>query len=96
VTDSPYLRIQKVVDEICTSGIVPPGSRGALFSAIDTLRLRSAPADHVVAAERIAVALHQLDGARNDRDAQREQTMRQTLNVLGEDWMTARMPLARH
>jgi len=69
---------------------------GSLFAAIDSLRLRSAPAEHVTAAERIAVALHQLDGARHDRDLPREQAMRQTLNVLGEDWITSRMPLARH
>jgi hypothetical protein len=96
VADSPYLRIQKVVDDICTQGIVAPGSRGALFAAIDALRLRSAPAEHVTAAERIAVALHQLDGARHDGDLPREQAMRQTLNVLSEDWMISRMPLARH
>jgi hypothetical protein len=96
VTDSPYLRIQKVVHEVSTSGIVAPGSRGALFAAIDALRLRSAPTEHVTAAERIAVALHQFDGARHDRDLTREQAVRQTLNVLSEDWTTARMPLARH
>jgi hypothetical protein len=96
VTTSPYLQIHQVVDEVCTAGRMPAGGRGALFAAIDCLRRRSAPVDHVRAAESISLALHHLESALRDGDSIRQEAARAQLRLLGADWLRSRLPLARH
>jgi hypothetical protein len=96
VTESPYLQIHRLVNEVANGGSIPAGGRGAMFAAIDGLRRRSAPADHVGAAERIAVALHQFDWAVRDQDEARKVAACETLKGLGEDWLRSQLPLARH
>jgi len=87
-----YGAVYCVVKEACISGYITPGLRGRMYNAIDTLKLRKAPADHINIAERISVTLHALEWASVRRDEPRLKADWQALCALEEQWLAAPVP----
>ncbi len=87
-----YTLVYRVLDALKTSSNVAPGLRGSIFSAIDQLRVSSAPAEHVAIAERISATMHQLEWALQKSNGERQARVRQQLSVLNEAWLATPAP----
>jgi hypothetical protein len=82
-----YVTVYELLDQVGFARTVPPGARGRLYSAIDGLRSKAAPAEHVALAERIAVALHRFEWALRNRDEAEIELVQRDLQIAGADWL---------
>jgi hypothetical protein len=89
-----YLQIYSVLDTVCFEGAAKPSAHATIHAAIDELRRRGAPAEHVTAAEKIAVALHKLAWAFPKQVAADVEAARAELQEKGAEWL--RMPIVAH
>lgn len=89
-----YTLVYRVLDALKASSNVAPGLRGSIFSAIDQLRVCSAPAEHVDIAERISATIHELEWALQKSNCERQARVRQQLSALTEAWLAT--PAPRH
>ncbi|MBA3055389.1 MAG: hypothetical protein FP826_10740 [Sphingomonadales bacterium] len=87
-----YAQVFRVLDALKASSNVAPGLRGSIFSAIDQLRVASAPAEHVAIAERISATMHQLEWALHKSNGERQACIRQQLRALNEAWLATPAP----
>lgn len=85
---SGYSRVQHALADLLARGSVPPGCKGALFTAVDELTMASAPHEHLEIAKLISIAIHKLEWAtlRNDIDARAD--MRDQLSAFQQNWST--------
>lgn len=93
---STYTSIYQVLEQVCFARSVPAGTRGAVYSAIDSLRGAAAPSDHIAVAERIAVALHKLEWALADGDEESITDVQRELPLAGSEWLQTPMRRALH
>ena len=87
-----YGDIIRAVAELTNLSVPPAGWRGVIFPAIDHLRASSAPGEMIEAAERISVALLQLDWAVHRSDVAKQENVRENLSMLCESWRSVFAP----
>ena len=78
--------------ELTLSPVPPAGWRGVIYSAIDHLKASSAPDEQVNIAERISVALLQLEWAIQRGDDTKQDKAQQQLRILGDSLHSANAP----
>ena len=88
-----YLSVYHLLDLVCFSGRVPPGSSGRIHRAIDCLRRIQAPAEDLRAAEGMSVAIHRLERSLAAGDAAEAERARADLQELGAHWLQTPMRL---
>lgn len=93
-TDTAYCTISQLLDELRPADVLPVGAMGRMFSALDFLRASRAPDDHITTAEKISVAMHRWELARRKSDRSTEETVREQLQELTENWLETRSELA--
>jgi hypothetical protein len=71
---------------------VPSGARGRIFAALDMLRARAAPRDHIGLAENVAIATHRLEHALRAGDAVTEAALREELHEILDHWLETAVP----
>ena len=81
-----YAVIDEVLGDLETVEVAPVGALGKVFSALDNLRASRAPSKHIYAAERISLAMHRWEQALRKQDEEGEQTARQSLAMLTDEW----------
>ena len=82
-----YLSVYNLLDMVCFSGRVPPGSTSRIHKAIDRLRQIQAPMTDVRAAEGISVAIHRLERSLAAGEAAEAERARDDLQQLGAQWL---------
>ena len=80
----------QVLDQVLVGTSVPPGLRGAMFSVVDSLRGTAAPVD-VRRAEKVSVAIQQLEWALQRRDTNATAAVRNELKALAAAWLNTRI-----
>ena len=90
---SPYLTVYRVLEETAFAGNVAPGSRGALYGAIDGLIALDAPREHVELAGAVSLALHRLWLARSEADASTVDQAEAMLRAVSAAWLQTPMHL---
>lgn len=86
-----HVAIYQVLDQARTARVVPPGAKARIHSVIDDLRAGSAPASLVKQAERISIALHNLDWALHAGNAEQALELQGTLKNIAGEWLDHRI-----
>jgi hypothetical protein len=94
IRNSAYLSIYHVLDELGFAGRVQARTAGAIHRAIDQLRLIDAPAEDIVVAEAMSVAVVKLETALRTSDAAAAEQVRVELQQLGARWLQTPMRLS--
>ena len=88
-----YLSVYHLLDMVCFSGRVPPGSTSRIHKAIDRLRLIQAPTPDIRAAEGISVAIHRLERSLAAGEGSEAERARVDLQQLGAAWLQSPIQL---
>lgn len=92
---NPYTAVYQVLDATASFvGVTPRGASADLFRAIDRLRDVGAPAAHVATAERISVALHKLQVARQRKEQGDEEFYLNEILFWRERWLDCPMQMS--
>jgi hypothetical protein len=87
-----HVQVYQVLDVVLASRAVPPGAKGAMFSAVDQLRVNpSSDKALVVRAERISLEIHRLELGLRTNDEPAVADARNALKSLAFDWLDARI-----
>lgn len=81
----------QAMDQVLSNKCVSPGVRGAVFSAIDTLRGTAAPAEDVRRAESISIEIQKFEWALQRRDENASNAAMDELRALAAEWLNARI-----
>jgi hypothetical protein len=84
---STYLRVFRVLDQVCCAHLLAASSDSTIYGAIDSLRSIGASQDHVTVAEGISVALQRLIGAVRTNDECEQAIARRDLDTLRTAWL---------
>ena len=84
--------IGRVIDRLSHSSGIHVDWRKAIYAEIDKLRERSGPKERIDTAERISIALLQLDWAILRGDKEKEDKARKSLASLGNIWRSMSDP----
>lgn len=88
---SAHAIVYQVLDGLLAGKAVPPGTGGAMFSAIDDMRAKAAPVDDLRRAEQISLSIHRLEWALRHGNKSAADFARQQLRSLAADWLNARI-----
>ena len=86
-----HVQVYQVLDVVLASRAVPPGARGAMFSAVDQLRASASNVDDLARAERISLEIHRLELGLRASDEQAVASARNALKSLAVSWLDARI-----
>ena len=88
VQEDSYRAVLRVLQDSCVaqSASLRPGSRAALFSAIDDLRASGAPPRSIDIVERAALATHRLHYALRAKDEVEAISVQAELSALSQAW----------
>ena len=89
--DNAHIGVYQVLDQVMVATSVPPGIKGAIYSIIDHLRLKSAPVEDLGGAEQISVGIHKLESALRCADETAILTARDELKSLAAAWIQRRI-----
>lgn len=95
-TNSPYLRVYHVLDEVCFDGRVDRWALTSIHTAIDELRRDRAPVEHIRIVERVSVALHKLERALRCGSANDVEATRAELQTHGAAWLQTPLGSTQH
>ena len=83
-----------MLDGLKSTGVACPGAPGALFDAIDRLRIDKAPQEHIRLAENLSVAVIRLEGAVRNGRHEIAAKVRSEIERLNSAWMDMPIEIA--
>lgn len=86
-----HVLVYQALDQVLGDRFISSATPRAMHVAIDTLRVNSAPPDHVRRAENIAVEIHRLQWALQQSDKHASQAALRKLKRLASDWIDMRV-----
>jgi hypothetical protein len=89
--DTIHVQVYQVLDGVLASRAVPPGARGAMFSAVDKLRANPSDVADLARAERISLEIHRLELGLRGGDENAVTLARTALKALAISWLNARI-----
>lgn len=89
--DQAHVGVYRVLEAVLGSTAVPPGTKGTMYSIVDSLRSSLRPAEDALRAERISIAIHKLETAIRERDEAATRKARDELKLLAVAWLDSRI-----
>lgn len=89
--DNARVLVYQALDQVLADRVISTGTSRSLFAAIDELKASAAPAEQVRRAEDIAIQLHRLQWALQQRDDAASSAALQSLKDLAGDWIDTRI-----
>ena len=94
IHSSQYAEVYRILDGLKSTGVAYPGAPGALFNAIDRLRIDNAPQEHIRLAENLSVAVIRLEGAVRNGRHELAAKVRCEIELLNLAWMDTPIAIA--
>lgn len=89
--DSAHVLVYRALDQVLADHTISAGTSRSIFAAIDHLKASAAPADQVRRAEDIAIQIHRLQWALQQRDDAASEAALGSLKELAVDWINTRI-----
>lgn len=89
--DSAHALVYRALDQVLADHMICTGTSRSIFAAIDHLSASAAPADQVRRAEDIAIQIHRLQWALQQRDDAASEAALCSLKELAADWINTRI-----
>lgn len=86
-----HVLVYRALDQVLGDRTISRGTSRAMHAAIDSMRTSSAPAEHIRAAENIAVEIHLLQWALQKSDVQGSRSALERLKMLSAKWIDMRI-----
>jgi hypothetical protein len=83
--------VYQALDQVLTDKVISPGTSRAMHAAIDTLKTKAAPSEHVRSAENIAIEIHRLQWTLQQADKKGSQAALRKLKSLAGSWVDMRI-----
>ena len=87
IHSNQYAEVYRILDGLKSTGVANPGAPGAIFSAIDRLKIEHAPQEHIRLAEDLSVAIIRLEGAVRNGRHELAAKVRTEIELLNSAWM---------
>lgn len=81
----------QVLDQVLAGRSLPPGTRGAMFLVVDSLRASAARSEDRDRVESISIGIQKLECALQRRDNEAARAARTELKQSAADWLNARI-----
>ena len=89
--NSAQVLVYRALDQVLADHMISAGTSRSIFAAIDNLKASAAPPDQVRRAEDIAIQIHRLQWALQQRDDAASEAALSSLKDLAADWINTRI-----